>query len=118
VRTSIFTQRVPGLDARVGDQLDLGRMRHNRAADQSDQQVVDRPGIGRGFDHNGIRALEIGLRPGGPARELEAAGREDNPFVGINASNHEIVFVDVDGDVAGPGLKRRVSHATLLVSGR
>jgi hypothetical protein len=35
--------------------------------------------------------------------------------VGINATNHEVVLVDVDSDVAAPNLNRWVGHATLLL---
>jgi hypothetical protein len=56
-----------GLDARGGDQFDLGRMCHDRAADQGDEQVVDRPGVGGGLDHDGVAVKQIGLRPLRPA---------------------------------------------------
>jgi len=67
--------------------------------------------------NDGISGEQIGLSPARPARELNAARREHNVLVRIDGANHQVVFVDVDGDEAEPGLKWRVSHGILLVSG-
>src|SRR5262245_32790083 len=93
-------------------------MHHNRAPHQCDQQVIDHPGVGSGLNHNSISRKQIGLGPLSPALELDPARREHDAFVDINATDHEVVFVDVDRDVATPNWNGRVSHARLLVPKR
>src|SRR5262245_20813814 len=104
-----------GLDTSFSNQFDLGGMHDNRATDQRGEQVVDRPGIGGRLNHDCISGKQIGLRPLRPAREFNPARWKHDALMGINATNHEVVLVDVDGDVACPELKGRVSHARLLL---
>jgi hypothetical protein len=89
-------------------------MCHDHASDQRDEQIIDDPGIGGGLDHDRIGGVQIGRCPIRPAMQFDTTRREHDALVGIDAADHQIVFVDVDGDLAGPGLKWRVGHGTLL----
>src|SRR5947207_12973451 len=58
--------------------------------------------------------MQIGLGPVSPAVQLNFPWLQHDALVGINAADHEVVLVDVDGDIAAPDLNRWVGHATLL----
>src|SRR6188474_2865460 len=104
-----------GLDARLGNQLDLGWMSNQHASDQANQLVIHRPSVGGGLKHNCIGGEQLGLCPGKEAVELDLTWLEHDPLLAVNGANHQIALVDVDGDEAEEGLKWGASHATLLV---
>jgi len=66
------------------------------------------------FDSRALDGLPIGCNVKG-----ESGAFSDDfsacLIAGGQTTPHEVVLVDIDGDVAGPNLKGRVGHATLLL---
>jgi hypothetical protein len=97
-----------GLDARRRDQLDHERVGHRDGGDQRDEQVMDLPGGGRGFEHDGIAGRQRGPRPGLEGRSGDAARREHDPLLEINGADDDVVFVQIERDEAGRDGGRRI----------
>jgi hypothetical protein len=57
------------------------------------------PGIGGRLDQQRIGRPEVLPCPGRPALQSQFAWVQDHALVRIQATDHEVVFVDVDGDV-------------------
>ncbi len=74
---------------------------------------MDVPGVGGGFEDDGVCGFEVPARPGLEFVEEEAARRQDNVLLGVHGGDHDVALVDVQGDEA-LGLRWRHTHSTLL----
>ncbi len=69
--------------------------------DEGGELVMQQPGIGAGFEDDGIRRGQVVPGPAGKGGEAKAAGREDHGLLSIDGPDDEIVPVDVEGDEPG-----------------
>ncbi|HEY4690085.1 MAG TPA: hypothetical protein VIK33_12295 [Anaerolineae bacterium] len=89
-----------GLDARLGDQRDLGRVGDEDALDEGTRHIVEVPRIGRRFDPHDIGWLEMRLGPLGPVAQLDATRRQHDLLLGVDAADHQVVLMQVDAQIA------------------
>ena len=105
-----------GLDAGRGDELDAERVGDGDRGDQRHKLIVQQPGIGAGFEHDGIRLGQVVLGPARKGDEAKAARREDHGLLGIDGTDDQLVPVDVEGDEPGGRARRDCRwHTSLLL---
>ena len=75
--------------------------------------VVESPGVGSGFDDDGIGREKVLLSPVGKAVDADPAKGQDDLHVGVETTDDEIVFVGIDGDEAGDLIGSGI-HSKLL----
>jgi len=89
-----------GLDGSGGDELDVIGVGDGDTGDEGFDDVVDEPGIGGGFQDEGVGGLEVLGGPFGEARDRDSPGMEDGFFEGVDGSGDDIVLVDIESDEA------------------
>jgi hypothetical protein len=62
--------------------------------------VVQRPGVDRRFDDDGIGELEVLLRPLRETTDIDSMQGQDDLHLGVETAHDDVVLVGIDGDVA------------------
>jgi hypothetical protein len=89
-----------GFHPRFRDPLDLRRVSDDHTVYQGEDQIVDMPGIGGGFNNNIVRRQEIGSSPGRELIKVNAAGIEHDLLEAVYTTNHEVMLVEIKGQIA------------------
>jgi hypothetical protein len=100
-----------GFDACFSDPLDLRGMSDDHSLHQGNDLIVDIPGVGGGFEDDGIRGEQVGLGPSRPLLQGDTPRVEYHLLAGVDAADNEIVLVQVESQET---LKGRGIHRTLL----
>ncbi len=83
-------------------------MGHRDGGDQRDEQVMDLPGGGRGFEDDGVAGRQLGPRPGLEGRSGDTARRKHDPLLDVNGTDDNVVFVQIERDEPGRDGSRRI----------
>jgi hypothetical protein len=87
-----------GLHACRTNELDQERMGNLHLLDQWGKLVIQRPSIGRRFQHHLISLCQVCERPLPEALEAQLAWGEHDLLSGIDRRHHDVVLVDVQRD--------------------
>jgi hypothetical protein len=89
-----------GLYTGFSDPLDLWGMSDDGSINQGSDLVIDLPGIGGGFEDNVVSGEQVCLSPGRPFLKGYSAWIEDYLLLPVDASNDQIVLVQVESQEA------------------
>ncbi len=106
-----------GLDPRLGDPGHLAGSGHEQLTDEGPglthavqshgrlrtAPVVEVPRVRRGFDHQHLGLREMRWGPLRPAIQINATRRQHHGLMGVDATNHQIVLVQIHGQVTFRG---------------
>lgn len=102
-----------GLDASGSDEFDLIGIGNDGRGNERVEGIVEGPGVGGGFDDDGIGREEVLVSPVGEAVDADPAKGQDDLHVGVETTDDEIVFVGIDGDVTSDLIGSGI-HSKLL----
>ncbi|MFV2044829.1 MAG: hypothetical protein ACC700_16535, partial [Anaerolineales bacterium] len=85
------------------DPLDLWRMSNYRLSRQGCDLVIDLPGVGGGFQHDGVCGEQVSPGPGGPFLQGDAAGFEHDLLAEVDTTDDQIAFACHGGLGQGEG---------------
>lgn len=103
-----------GLDPRGGDKLDLVRIGDGDLSYERSEDVIECPSVGSGLNDNSIGRLQVLLSPVGKTVDVNAAEREHDLHLMVQAAEDDVVLMGVNGDEAFKDLARVGVHSTLL----
>lgn len=89
-----------GLHPSRGNQFDEEGVSHFHLSHERSQQIVEGPGIGRGFQHHCIREQEVGLCPGVKLLHADLPRGKGHVLGSINGCHHDILLVNIQGHKA------------------
>lgn len=90
---------VVGLDAGTRDHLDETRMGDDGASGVRDDLVEEGPGIGGGFEDDGVGGVELLRVPQRPLAQVQPTRRQDHLLLCIDPAHDDVVLVNVEGEV-------------------
>jgi hypothetical protein len=85
-----------GLDTGFGDPLDLWGMSDDGSIHQGSHEVIDLPGIGGGFENDGVSGEQVCPSPGWPFLQRYSSWIEDYLLLPVDASDDQIVLMQVE----------------------
>ncbi len=93
-----FDIELVGLDLGTRDFANFQGIGDDGLSNQRVDKIVDFPGIGSRFDDDSISGCEVLLNPLREARHAHFASAEYPLLLVVHSADHDIVFVNVDGD--------------------
>jgi hypothetical protein len=87
----------------LGDPGDLARVGDEQATDERRGPVIEVPRVGRGLHDQAVGRAQVRLRPGGPLVQVDAARRQHHLLAGIHPADHQVVLVQINGQMTFNG---------------
>ena len=91
------------LDTRGRNDFDQPWVGDDDAPNQGRDLIVERPGVGGRFDDECIRRAQVFGAPQCPLAEVEAARRQNDLLLRVDAARDQVMLVDVEGEVTFKG---------------